>query len=187
MQHIFLETIPEPILKAIRVDRTNWKWYKKFFSWRTSRRNWEIQEDWIVYIDYLKTWVKIPAGFVTDGASVPKILNSFVSSTDILFYAAVIHDFIYRFNTLIVWDGEKWILSGPVNKTKADHILFFFSKQTEGMWFPNGLSTLILFAFGFVAWCGARKRNIQLKTPNPDFDDKILKSSKGDVNGNTSK
>ena len=65
-----------PIVQYIMPD----KWWK--------RAKWRLVEDYISYTDML-----IPAGFITDGASVPYPLNGFYSPTGRLFEAAIVHDY----------------------------------------------------------------------------------------------
>lgn len=46
--------------------------------------------------EYTKIWFKIPAGFITDFASVPKPLQILISKTGKHGKAAVLHDYLYR-------------------------------------------------------------------------------------------
>lgn len=47
-------------------------------------------------LHYTKFWFKIPAGFITDFASVPKPLQILISKTGKHGKAAVLHDYLYR-------------------------------------------------------------------------------------------
>lgn len=57
------------------------------------------------------TPVKVPVGFVTDFASIPRIFWSVLPPDDLYTYAAIIHDFLY-------WEQ-------PVSREEADLILKF--------------------------------------------------------------
>jgi len=57
---------------------------------RLGPNKWQLTEAW------QSPFMFIPAGFVTDGASVPRILWAFASPSGDLFEAAVIHDYMYK-------------------------------------------------------------------------------------------
>ena len=153
-------------------------------NWRFNRRKWEIQEDWVLYSDYLKLYIKIPAKFTCDGASVPHALKFMVSSCDGLFYGAIVHDFIYRFNQLIVappetFDKElrtgSWEIWEEPGKLLADKLLYQIPKELEGFNMPNLIAYIMKPSY-FIAWQQWRKLNYKLTTPNPDPDNEGLTS-----------
>lgn len=56
----------------------------------------------------------IPAGFTFDGASVPKFLASFLSPVGVLLIGGLIHDYGYKYKTLLKADKNPL----AVTKTK---------------------------------------------------------------------
>lgn len=58
---------------------------------------WELDEEFYFYFDekYKKDGVIVPAGFITDFASVPRILWSIIPPTGRYTKAAVLHDYLY--------------------------------------------------------------------------------------------
>lgn len=45
---------------------------------------------------FIKCWIRVPKGFITDFASVPRILHSVLPKTGKYGKAAVLHDYLYR-------------------------------------------------------------------------------------------
>jgi hypothetical protein len=168
----------EPVLSPLHFkSKTKSVWYD-LFEWRMSMRHWIIREDWIFYCDYLKCWIKIPKGFIFDGASVPKILHSIINSTDALFYGAICHDWIYRTDQLIICSDDDfgmWCIADNIGKYKADMLLKEVSIQIDDVKFPVIGSYYALRVFGVFAWNRARNRNLKLTSPYPDSLDMILR------------
>ena len=67
--------------------------------WLLSTRQWEITKDWHYKID--KDEYVIPAGFTFDGASIPKFLRSFFSPVGVLLMGGLVHDYGYKYATLL--------------------------------------------------------------------------------------
>ena len=59
--------------------------------------HWTLEKDFEYYTDLLgeRTYIKVPAGFITDFASIPKIFHSFIKDKDKYNKAAVVHDWLY--------------------------------------------------------------------------------------------
>lgn len=172
----FIEPKLSPVLNYIG-DKN---WYERFFLWRLNNRNWMIIEDWVVWSDYLQLWVKIPKGFIFDGASVPKMFQSVVNSVDALFYGSILHDFIYRFDQLIVcYDDNQgeWFLQEKMGRKAADMIMKELSIQLEGVHLPANIGFIVLSPVGHFAWNKWRKKNYKLSTPYPFHNNKHLKEA----------
>jgi len=65
-------------------------------SW-TEPTQWRLLED-LTVLEYT-----IPAGFVTDGASIPRLFYPIFTPTGRYFKAAILHDYMLQFN-----DAEKY-------------------------------------------------------------------------------
>lgn len=171
------ENLIEPDISPIRKNLNDESPLKRFFQWRTGRRHFRFNKEWIVWVEYLQIWVKIPEGFVFDGASVPKAFHSFINSIDAMFYGSILHDFIYRTDQLIFCDDDHfgdWILLEDIGKVKADNILFQFSKQMEGIVLPNAVGYGVLAVLGWIAWGKARYKDLHLVTSNPIPENPVL-------------
>lgn len=57
---------------------------------RLGPNKWTLREDW------KSPFRVVPKGFVTDGASVPRLFWWFASPSGDLFEASVVHDFLYK-------------------------------------------------------------------------------------------
>ena len=64
--------------------------YSKLVVTKISRRKWRLIKDWHT------PFCVVPAGFETDGASVPRLLWAVFSPAGVLFQAAIVHDYLYN-------------------------------------------------------------------------------------------
>lgn len=71
------------VLPALRPMKLDSRW---------SRRRWTFTHPWQVELEYYG-WVTIPKGFITDGATVPRILYWLFSPTGALFVPSLVHDY----------------------------------------------------------------------------------------------
>lgn len=76
-------------------------------------QQWRLLEDY-VYHSSAHGMITVPAGFVTDGASVPPPLWALLPPDGPYFGAAIVHDFLYR--------GHAVRPGTPVDRSTADSI-----------------------------------------------------------------
>lgn len=169
----------EPVLSPIRfTDSASGKGIlADIKKWRFALRRWILREDWIFFCEYLNLWIKIPAGFIFDGASVPKAFHTLINSTDSLFYGAIVHDMLYRVDQLFCCsdaDYGNWHIIDGLGKETADNLLKEISIQVDDIKLPVIASYWVLRGVGCFAWNRARKRNLKFTTPYPDYNDIIL-------------
>ena len=89
-------------------------WEKVLCFWDRPRKLWEV-EDVLVYESYLlNTIIRIPPGFVTDLASVPRVPFVYMMVGEIAQEAAVVHDFLYQTHAV---NGQ------PITREQADQVL----------------------------------------------------------------
>ena len=179
-----MNNFESPVLKPVSYDKdtvTSNLW-SQLKHWRFHGRRWKIVQDWIFWCEHLQLYVKIPAKFTCDGASVPHFLKFMVSSCDGLFYGAIVHDFIYRFNQIIVSHPDHngdclndWYIWEEPGKKMADVLLYQLPKQIEGFLMPNLIAYILKPSYWY-AWHHWRKINYKLTTPTPDPDDEGLNS-----------
>lgn len=146
-----------PKMRPIRIRTKGYSWYKKTWVWLTSTRKFEITEDYILYIPWLNVEVKIPKGFIFDGASIPRCFWFLLSPTGILFIPALFHDYGYTYNAwLDKNDNEIFVGAGKK----------FFDKQfgklavwINDMPILDHLAFIALRGFGYFAWYKHRKKD----------------------------
>jgi len=87
----------------------------------TDGRKWKLWKEFTFHIgsEYGKDFVHIPAGFVTDFASVPRILWGWMPPWGKYGKAAVLHDYIYQTHCRIRKDADDIFYEAMlVGKTK---------------------------------------------------------------------
>ena len=137
--------IPTPVLKKVAVNHFDDAWYQKIWKYLTEKTEYEYVEDWRVCLpNGLRVF--IPAGEITDGASIPWFVRAFATSFGPLLRAACIHDFGYRNNYLIDWDGLRF----AVNVNRKFHDDLFLNVI---IW-TTDLSVLANSAWSAVRCCG---------------------------------
>ena len=148
-----------PELKPVPIKTKGKGFWKGIVMWLLSTRNWEITKDWKYRIngnEYI-----IPAGFVFDGASIPKFLRTFFSPVGVLLMGGLVHDYAYKYAALKPKNDKDPLLL--VNQKEADVIFREINIVQNGMQFLNYLAYWALRIGGFVAWNGHRKRNAKIE------------------------
>jgi len=132
--------------------------------WLTKTRTWEITEDWKfgLQMDGQKTVTSfmIPKGFVFDGASVPKPLRSWLSPMGVLLSGGLVHDYVYKFETLRLATKKPQAITKKDQKW-ADMLFRDICIDVNGFKIINYLAYYALRLGGWLAWNGHRKRNVQ--------------------------
>lgn len=107
-----------------------------------------VLHDWeyVKVDDYRLT---VPAGFETDGASVPRIFFPLISAWDLSFSAPIVHDYLYRTQgrPLTVYPSAR-----AFTRRETDRI-FRYLQEDEGVWWWRRWSSwFAVRLFGFLAW-----------------------------------
>ena len=147
-----------PKLKPIAIPTTGKGFWGAIWMWLMGTRNWEVAEDWEFRIE--GDWYVIPAGFTFDGASIPKFLHTWLSPTGVLLMGGLVHDFAYKYETLLKKSKKKTI--GTITQKKADLIFRDINIEQNGFHLLNYLAYWALRIGGFVAWNGHRKVNAKI-------------------------
>ena len=103
----------------------------------------------------------IPAGFTFDGASIPKFLRTFFSPVGVLLIGGLVHDYAYKYKTLLESNKKKTM--GDLTQKKADEIFRDINIVVNGFYVMNYLAYYSLRLGGFVAWNDHRKRNAKIE------------------------
>jgi hypothetical protein len=145
-----------PILKPIPIKTKGLSYWKKLWIWATSSRKFEVIEDYYFYIPWLDITIKIPKGFIFDGASIPKFLWPILSPTGILFIPGLFHDYGYKYNKWIDEnDNEIYIGKGQ----KFFDINFGkLGEYINDMKILDTVAYRALRMFGWKAWNDHRKK-----------------------------
>ena len=136
-----------PTMKPITIPTKGKGFWGAIWMWITSVRTWEITKDFRFEINDQK--YVIPKGFVFDGASVPKILTTWLSPVGVLLIGGLIHDYMYRCGSLLK-SNKKNIQE--VDQKKADEIFRDINIEVNGFYLMNYLAYYALRIGGFVAW-----------------------------------
>lgn len=126
--------------------------------WMIRSRTWKLTKDFHYEINNEK--FVIPAGFVFDGASIPKFLRSFLSPVGVLLIGGLIHDYGYKYATLLKVDGKT---IGNKDQKWMDQTFRDINIEINGFYFLNWLAYWALRLGGFVAWNGHRKTNSKIE------------------------
>jgi len=147
-----------PVLQPIPIETKDKGFWKGILLWLLGKRQWEVAEDFWFTLEggnYM-----IPAGFQFDGASVPKFLATFLSPTGVLLIGGLVHDYGYKYATLLHDDGTTF---GYRDQAYWDRIFRDICIEVNGFKFLNYLAYWTLRLFGFVAWNGHKKRGTHVK------------------------
>jgi hypothetical protein len=147
-----------PHMKPIAIPTQGKGFWGAIWHWFWGVREWEIVKDW--HFELQGQQYVIPKGFVFDGASVPKFLASWLSPVGILLLGGLVHDFIYKYETLVI-NGKKKC-EPNFNQKEADIIFRDINIEQNGIHVLNYAAYYALRLGGFVAWNRHRKVNSKL-------------------------
>ena len=104
---------------------------------------WGKARQWRLIGDWEYNGIRVPAGFITDGASVPRILYWLFEPTGVLFLPAIVHDYFYA--------------TQQISRAEADKI-FRENVIRESNIVAGYLAWVGIRLFGWIPWLKRRKR-----------------------------
>ena len=146
-----------PHMKPVRIATKGKGFWSAILLWVFGTRHWEIVKDFHYSLngeDYV-----IPKGFKFDGASVPKFLAQFLSPVGLLLIGGLIHDYGYKYETLLLRNGKT---IGNNDQKWRDQTFRDINIEVNGFYLLNYLAYWALRVGGFVAWNKHRKVNHKL-------------------------
>jgi hypothetical protein len=149
-----------PKLVPVRIKTQGLPWYKQMWVLAIQTREWRVEEDWTCTLRD-GTEILIPAGFVFNGASVPKPLRMFLSPTGVLLIPALLHDYGYRYDQLLQIDKTGNVLPYKKGAGKMfwDGLFLEVGNDINGIGFVNGASWAFLQLGGHFSWRKHRSNN----------------------------
>ena len=145
-----------PVMSPLPIKTKDKGFWKGILMWLLGTRKWKIEQDFNYTLNDVE--YKIPAGFEFDGASVPKFLATFLSPVGVLLMGGLVHDYGYKFATLMKKDGST---IGYHNQKYMDGLFRDICIEVNGFRVLNYLAYWSLRLAGFVAWNGHKKRGTQ--------------------------
>ena len=142
-----------PHMKPIAIPTAGKGFWGAIWLWLMGTRQWEIAKDFHYTIngeDFV-----IPKGFQFDGASIPKFLHTWLSPTGVLLMGGLIHDYGYKYATLLKKDKKTTI--GIKDQKWMDQTFRDINIEQNCFHLLNKLAYWALRLGGFVAWNGHRK------------------------------
>ena len=144
-----------PHMKPIAIPTKGKGFWGGLKVWLFVSRKWEIVSDYHYKINGKD--LVIPAGFIFDGASVPKFLHTWLSPMGVLLVGGLIHDYGYKYQTLLCKGKKKSI--GVKTQKELDIIFRDVNIIQNGFRLINYLAYYGLKFGGFAAWNKHRKIN----------------------------
>jgi len=141
-----------PQMSPIKIETADKGFWKAIWMWLLGVRHWEITKDF--YFSLGGEEYVIPQGFEFDGASVPKFLAMWLSPTGVLLMGGLIHDYGYKYGTLLRSDRTS---IGAKSQKWMDTLFRDICIEQNGFKLLNYLAYWALRVGGFVAWNGHRK------------------------------
>ena len=148
-----------PKMQPLPLGTADKGFWKGVWLWLMGVRQWEIAEDWKFEVNGQKHVV--PKGFQFDGASVPKFLATFLSPVGVLLMGGLVHDYAYKYATLLK-DDKKRSNIGVLTQKDADILFRDICIEVNGFKVLNYLAYWSLRLAGFVAWNGHKKNGTHI-------------------------
>ena len=109
-----------------------------------------VLEDYSLHVDYLQQEIMVPAGFIFDGASIPRLFWPLLAPTGILLIPAIFHDFAYGHHALMNKEGK--LIHRNKGHKFYDKMFREISLQVNGIKTPDFIAWLALQLFGGFAY-----------------------------------
>ena len=158
LKRIDFEYTNMPKMQPVPIETASKGFWGAILMWLMGTRQWIITEDF--YYSIGGQGYKIPAGFQFDGASVPKFLATFLSPVGVLLMGGLVHDYGYKYATLMKKDGSN---IGYHDQKYMDGLFRDICIEVNGFYALNYLAYWALRLAGFVAWNGHKKRGTHVK------------------------
>ena len=149
------KAISMPHMKPIPIPTKGKGFWGGIKIWLFVTRKWVIVKDYHYIINGQD--LVIPTGFIFDGASVPKFLHTWLSPMGVLLVGGLIHDYGYKYQTLLCKGKKKSI--GVKTQKELDIIFRDVNIIQNGFRLINYLAYYGLKFGGFAAWNKHRKVN----------------------------
>ena len=149
------KAISMPHMKPIPIPTKGKGFWGGIKIWLFVTRKWVIVKDYHYRINGEN--LVIPTGFIFDGASVPKFLHAWLSPMGVLLVGGLIHDYGYKYQTLLCKGKKKSI--GTKTQKELDIIFRDVNIIQNGFRLINYLAYYGLKFGGFAAWNKHRKVN----------------------------
>ena len=153
------KAINMPHMKPIPIPTKGKGFWGGIKIWLFVTRKWVIVKDYHYRINGQD--LVIPTGFIFDGASVPKFLHAWLSPMGVLLVGGLIHDYGYKYQTLLCKGKKKSI--GIKTQKELDIIFRDVNIIQNGFRLINYLAYYGLKFGGFAAWNKHRKVNANWK------------------------
>lgn len=143
-----------PHMQPIIIPTDGKGFWGAIWLWLMGTRKWTIAKDFHYTLNG-QNFV-IPKGFEFDGASIPKFLHTWLSPVGVLLMGGLIHDYGYKYATLLKKDKKNTI--GSRDQKWMDQTFRDINIEQNGFHFLNYLAYWALRLGGFVAWNKHRKK-----------------------------
>ncbi len=147
--------IPLPPMVKLPSATLGKPWWKQLWLYCVEPTEFVLVGNWKITLPN-GMQIMVPDGFVFDGASIPWYLRWLISSFGPLLRGAIVHDFGYRHDFLLDWNGEKFAIKRGQE--------FYDDLFRDIVIWTTGLVPLARTAwagvrvFGHKAWSKYRKR-----------------------------
>lgn len=144
-----------PVLRPIPIRTKRSHPVKGLWRWLTTVRQWRLIENWTIELPD-GSFIRIPAGFIFDGASIPRIFWAVLSPTGLLLVPSLLHDYGYAYDRLPLCGGG-WYQPGA-GRAFWDRLLWLMAVKLNGFYFIESVVWLVVRAFGWLPWRGHRRK-----------------------------
>ncbi len=144
--------------------------WRRTAAWMWRRRLWMLSDDWHHRLPD-GTEIVIPRGFISDGASAPRLLWAFMPPAGPLLIPSLIHDFAYRYDYLWQPDGQ-----GGFRRYREgagwpywDHLFGQLCIQQAGRMLMTVPAERVMNLLGRLAWRRHRRHHYPELRPGQDL------------------
>lgn len=166
--------LPMPIVSPVVMPTKGKSFFYKVFQ-AFKRRKWKLIEPYAIFFPKLEMAIYVPAPFILDFASVPRLFWFILDPVGLLLIGSIYHDFGYTFGGLFIREkGEKNYSFVYMPRRELDSLLKSVTEEVNGM---QGLAVVAKYVVrfgGLLTWRKHRKNNLSPLREYPQLGETFL-------------
>ena len=151
------QSLNYPVMRPVPISTKGKGFWQRLWAWFFAARQWELIEDYALFLPFLGLNLFVPKGFIFDGASIPRVFWWLLSPTGILFIPSLFHDVGYRYGGLVHGLPTGGYSFKQYSKNELDSILAKTTEYVNDMVAPGIMAQWGLWLGGWLAWNKARR------------------------------
>ncbi|NIT54912.1 MAG: DUF1353 domain-containing protein [Aliifodinibius sp.] len=158
---------PMPVYEPIPLITEEMSYTKRIKQAYTAPPKHRLLKPYFIWYKKYNCWIAIPAGFVIDGASIPRYFWWAVPPGGVFLRSSIPHDYGYQKEHILLANSQGRIAKKKITKAEIDIIFHDLSLEVTGVPISSWVAYEAVKYFGGFTWNGYRRDDIA--NPKPEI------------------